>query len=231
MTGCTKTNTAEYSTVAGQACTTQKCKSGYLRLGVFFDGTGNDAENPIEFSNVRKLFDVYPENNFKDKNTSGNGKDTTTHSAYVRGVGSRTDVHVAWEPNEKLAYSADEKHVSDGKTGGMWGAGGHARIADMLSQLQDAMDLHKDKFGKQPELILLDVFGFSRGAIQARHFVNVIKQGFYKLDGAYADYEPKDFTVKTLNIFDSVSSFEGLTVLTPGTPQDPSWAFNVESNR
>ncbi len=230
MTGCTKTNSSEYSTVAGQACTTGSCKKGELRLGVFFDGTGNDARNPIEYSNVKKLFDVYPVNKYSDD------KFKTVHSAYVRGVGSRKDTFQEWGARAhwyslsgtvKPEYGADKNYDTDGTPGGAWGAGGHARIDGMLFLLQKAIGQHKESCGFLPKNISLDVFGFSRGAIQARHFVNVIKQGFYKLDGEYKDYEPSDFTIKTLNIFDSVSSFEILTVATPGTPQDPGWAFNI----
>ena len=187
MTGCTKTNSAEYNTVAGQACTTQKCKSGDLRLGVFFDGTGNDDKNAIEYSNVKKLFDIYPESKYKDKKESSNGRATTTHSAYLRGVGSRKDTFQEWgarahwyslSGTEKPEYGADKNYDGDGTSGGAWGAGGHARIAGMIYLLQKAIDKHKGNCGFQPENIFLDVFGFSRGAIQARHFVNVIKQGF-----------------------------------------------------
>ncbi len=210
MTGRSKVSTAEYNKVAGQCITEQVCKSGELRLGVFFDGTGNDDKNPVEFSNVKKLFDVYPNNittgELKPPNPDKNYP--CIQSAYIRGVGTR----------------------SDSFTGGAMGTGGFDRIDGMMYLLEAAIENHKNdsKDNFLPKHIVLDVFGFSRGAILARHFVNVIKQGFYQLRGTFSDYEPNDFTVRTLNIFDSVSSFN--TVYIPGQPRDPGWAYNVDKN-
>lgn len=221
MPHCTKTNTLEYHTVAGSCETKSICKKGELRLGVFFDGTGNDDEFNEEFSNVKKLFDVYPKQQYDKKNYKGNT------SAYVRGVGSRKDTFKQ-DPSQKdrKKYDPNKEYKEDFLTGGAMGTGGFARINHMVYELQKAIEEFKEKIKFYPKTIALDVFGFSRGAIQARHYVNVIKQGFYKLNGPYSDYKPNDFTIKSLNVFDSVSSFG--TVFIPGQPQDPGWMYNIK---
>ena len=210
-----------YHQPAGSCIKEQKCKIGQLRLGVFFDGTGNDQHNPAEYTNVKKLFDVYEVSHNK-KRFEANDR------AYIRGVGSRSlsDNNHSGKP-----FTPDD-FQGDGTTGGAFGVGGLARIDHMVYELQEAIKRYKSNMGCLPKTVFFDVFGFSRGAVQARHFVNVLKQGFYKLDGLY-DYTPKDFHIATLNVFDSVASFNALSVLKPNdivwdsSPKDYGWAFYI----
>jgi len=230
MAHCTEKNTLEYHTIAGRNVTQSICKKGTLRMGIFFDGTGNDDAIAEEYSNVKKLFDVYTK---KDLNVK---KKTDTVSAYIRGVGSRQSANVKNPPSTKLTEKIkklyDETYIkfqdSTVGGGGGFGTGGHARINHMIFELQEAINTFKSDTKFYPKVIKLDVFGFSRGSIQARHFVNVIKQGFYVLNGPYSDYRPKDFVIETLNIFDSVSSFNLTTVLKPFTPLDLGWAYHIK---
>lgn len=227
MPHCTEINSLEYHTVAGQSATVQICKKGELRIGIFFDGTGNDDENPEEYSNVKKLFDVYPEKKYSPEGEEKKGID----SAYVRGVGSRKDTHKLTPPTvagSGKEFDESKDYEADSFMGGAWGAAGFKRINHMVDALQKSMAAFKGEHGCLPKRINLDIFGFSRGAIQARHFANVMIQGFYQFNGAYISYEPKDFTVKSLNIFDSVSSFGILTVARPNAaPLDLGWAYHV----
>jgi len=218
------TNSSCYHQEAGSAVKEENCKKGQLRFGVFFDGTGNDDQNPVEFTNVKKLFDVYPKK--KPKPDCFEAID----SAYVRGVGSRAISDNDYKPS---SFTPSD-YKSDLFIGGAFGAGGFKRINHMVFELEQALIRYKGSVGCLPEVVFFDVFGFSRGAIQARHFVNVLKQELYKLKGVF-DYKPKDFIVETLNVFDSVASFDPRSVLSylnPEAllfgPQDYGWAFYIQ---
>jgi len=62
------------------------------------------------------------------------------------------------------------------------------------------------EIGYYPINLEFDIFGFSRGAALARHFVNVIKEHGVDYNKEFY-YNPAKIRVKTLNIFDTVASF------------------------
>lgn len=142
-----------------------------LRVGVFFDGTGNNKENdqPIgEMSNIAKLSDIYME---KDDNRNLK----KNKMIYRNGVGT-----------------------IDGKgdvTGGLAkGEGGIERIHEAIKKVSEFFD--ETPCAKE---FIVDVFGFSRGAAQARHFVN-------ELHDRAAGPNVK---VGFVGLFDTVASFAG----------------------
>jgi hypothetical protein len=168
-----------------------------LRMGCFFDGTGNDTSDPVKLSNVHKLYTDYDR---KIKKLPESFK-----VAYVRGVGTEGD---GW--SEVL--------------GSMGGFGAVDRIAGMIYKLEDACKNYKDIFEGYPEMIHLDVFGFSRGATTARHFINVMKQGFYGFnDQNHQTYiTPNNIMISFAGLFDSVGSY-GMA----GDENDPGYNFNI----
>ena len=125
-----------------------------LQIGVFFDGTGNNMFNDRQLpdrdiTNVAKLFDLYP-------NDATNGY----YPIYIHGVGTITG-----------QASEDGFITSEDLAGlgtGVGPEGGHARIELALRQLRPILEANPDA------TITFDVFGFSRGAALARHFVNLI---------------------------------------------------------
>ena len=167
-----------------------------LRMGCFFDGTNNDESNAVKFSNVQKLSKFY---NIDDKNPYEAVK-------YIRGVGSDGD---GW--------------IGE-KWGGATGAGALDRIAGMLHELEEACKNYIDKYEQYPESIQLDVFGFSRGATTARHFMNVLKQGFYGFkDQKFQTYiTPKNIMFSFVGLFDSVGSY-GIA----GDNEDYGYNFHI----
>jgi len=166
-----------------------------LTLGIFFDGTGNNInDKPQTISNVAKLYKVYRES---DK--------PMVRKLYIRGVGSTKHKN----DNDRLGSSDAISRGLDRMFGGAFGAGGHERIEFILEQANTIIK-------ETPNITKLtfDVFGFSRGAALARHFVNVIRQ------------KPlhKKQSIRFLGIFDTVGSF-GL----PGNNYD-DFDFRIQKN-
>lgn len=142
-----------------------------MRIGVFFDGTGNNKKNdrPLgEMSNIAKLSDIY-------KQEIDDIELKEFDFLYINGVGT-----------------VDE---DDNEVGGIVkGEGGIERIHKAIKEVAKFFD--KRPCAKE---FIVDVFGFSRGAAQARHFVNELH------DRAAGP----DVKVGFVGIYDTVASFAG----------------------
>lgn len=126
-----------------------------LRLGVFFDGTGNHMQNDLrltdrDITNVARLYDLY-----RDSGSGG-----SEQSIYIPGPGT--------VDGEVTADGFDAPEDSWGLALGIGATGGHSRIEMALQQLRTIVE---DTSASE---VIIDVFGFSRGAALARHFVNLI---------------------------------------------------------
>ena len=169
-----------------------------LKLGVFFDGTGNSKipdSSKGQMSNIAKLSELYKEGSFEE-----NGKDVTSKMLYVNGVGTY-DSEMA-----TIFNWIDRKYDKGG------GGGGAKRINEMIDKVTTELDAHpyslkKSGFIKRE----INLFGFSRGAAMARDFVNTFKE--YKINDADGDY--KDVRFNFIGIYDTVGSFG-----TPGNDVD-----------
>lgn len=102
-------------------------------------------------SNIAKLLDLYPED-----------PANYIHSIYIEGVGTFDD---ARDPND---------YDSLGQGFGLGKKGGRAKI---LKAKEQVIKVLRNFQGCKPKSITFDIFGFSRGAALARHFVNVILAG------------------------------------------------------
>ncbi|MEX2474505.1 type VI secretion system PAAR protein [Marinobacter sp.] len=125
-----------------------------LRIGVFFDGTGNHKDNDRrltdrDVTNVAKLHDLYDRTESLDR-------------IYVAGPGT-TEGQV----------TEDGVHAPSDLAGlalGIGEHGGHSRILSAVQQVRDLLKV------REPTELELDVFGFSRGAALARYFVNLVNE-------------------------------------------------------
>ncbi|MGR2740369.1 phospholipase effector Tle1 domain-containing protein [Billgrantia sp. Q4P2] len=127
----------------------------HLQIGVFFDGTGNNMHNDRhlpdrDITNVAKLRDLYPED-----------EEEGYYRVYIHGVGTITG-----HANDD-GFVASEDAIGMGS--GVGPEGGHARIELALSEVRKILEAYP-----RDTLVTFDVFGFSRGAALARHFVNLI---------------------------------------------------------
>ncbi|UQA56818.1 T6SS phospholipase effector Tle1-like catalytic domain-containing protein [Polyangium aurulentum] len=165
------------------------CPLGRVRIGVFFDGTGNnmwrdwgnadrvldhdgsghvnveDENNPDTEAEKQRL--NAPTNVAKLFRLYKEPSPPTLNKVYHHGVGSDKDY-----ADEELAPTnegAVEAKYGNGMAGGGFGKGGKERIQWGLNQLAQFFK------GSGRAEHFFDVFGFSRGASLARDFVNAVK--------------------------------------------------------
>ncbi len=156
-----------------------------IHYSIFFDGTGNNREQemakPVEkraLSNIAKLFDAHKLN------------DDQIRIAYIPGVGT---------PYPEIG--------DPGTTAGMAiGEGADKRI-------KKAQELLDEEIAKVPaqqkiRLINITVFGFSRGAAEARAFVRDLAAKCQEKDGG-RQYNGVPLRVAFAGLFDTVCSAYG----------------------
>lgn len=145
-----------------------------LRIGVFFDGTGQNNPNDAykeqwgnkSRTNVARLFDAYPE-------TEGD-----TYKIYVSGVGTVDDIPITSGVRNAI-IDAGEDETSIAQALGVYDdTGAFRKWQSLLKQLQGIISFLIDSGVYQKiNHIEFDVFGFSRGAALARHFINAALEG------------------------------------------------------
>lgn len=181
------------------------CPKTALEIGVFFDGTFNNEVNAITGgaggsyanapSNVSLLKDYYKNGpDYDVENEGGTGVCRKFFAQYVPGIGTTSG-------------------GGDSKVGGALGMGETGVEALVLSAaLELGRNIDQLSPGKEPEEIILDVFGFSRGAAAARYFVNAIRQGwiYRKPFLGFPTFahvpEGRNFRIRFIGIFDTVAS-------------------------
>ncbi|OLS42571.1 hypothetical protein BV392_20385 [Rhodovulum sulfidophilum] len=184
----------------------QSCPKVILELGIFFDGTLNNRYNVIAqsredasyqnaLSNPALLYDRYKNGPVHDEPKSENGNARSFRAIYVEGPGSNRG-----EEDDLTGYAFGQGRKSGVEARVLWG----------FKQVQQQIGL----MGGPPALekVVIDVFGFSRGAAAARHFVNSIRAGRAVYDPlGFGDYEetlPRGLAVELrfVGIFDTVAA-------------------------
>ncbi len=185
----------------------QTCPAVTLEIGIFFDGTGNNTANSRRGgsgalmdsygnarSNVSLLHALYKNgSNYDLKNSCGKPARKFA-SMYIEGIGT------------KAGFRDDPVGLGTG----MGDYGVEARVYKACIDLGRAIDRLSP--GVEPTEIILDVFGFSRGAAAARYFVNCIRQGFIRYNQYYINRlqarVPKDrkFSIRFVGVFDTVAA-------------------------
>ncbi|OCH38083.1 phospholipase effector Tle1 domain-containing protein [Aliivibrio fischeri] len=142
-----------------------------LRIGVFFDGTGQNNPNDAykekwgnkSRTNVARLFDAYPE------------KTGESYAIYVSGVGTVDGIDMSGERNPIIDAGEDETMM--GQVAGVFDdTGAFRKWQSLLGRLAEIIQLMGQDY-KAINHIEFDVFGFSRGAALARHFINAALEG------------------------------------------------------
>lgn len=189
-----------------------------LEIGFFFDGTLNNLENAggsregsyaNAMSNVGLLSRLYATGSGRN----ADGSERRRRSVYLEGIGTNTN------GSDDMIDAA----LGTGNTGVS------ARVHAACRQLaQEAPE------GRYAE-ILVDAFGFSRGAAAARYFVNCVNRGSFEpvQTGFLMDDEPTDLgrvplpsaTVRFVGLFDTVAA-----IGTPRDGGDTSDADNADVN-
>src|SRR3990167_9077659 len=130
------------------------------RIGVFFDGTGNNMWNDVKIgdgsqSNVAKLYQLY--------------KDSGYEVRYAEGVGTEayTQGHTFTDAQIKDIRDNNVDRNSFYRTLGLAvGEGAKAIVDKKMAEIEAYILQHPG------EEIIVDVYGFSRGATEARDFIN-----------------------------------------------------------
>ncbi|WP_102317498.1 DUF2235 domain-containing protein [Enterovibrio norvegicus] len=153
-----------------------------LRIGVFFDGTGNNLENDkykevrgnTSRTNVARLFEAYPQ------------KQGKSIAIYVSGVGTVDYDNVPRSVMEQSIDNGDDLTTLAMATGALDLNGETSadyKWQSLISQLKTEIDrLKKTNDYNHINHIEFDVFGFSRGAALARHFMNAALKGMPNYD-------------------------------------------------
>lgn len=156
-----------------------------IHYSVFFDGTGNNRDlemaKPLEkraLSNIAKLADAHKLG------------DEQIRIAYIPGVGT--------------PYS--EVGDNGGVAGMAFGNGADKRIKKALELLDE--EIAKVPTQQKIRLINITVFGFSRGAAQARAFIRDLAAQCEEKDGAW-QYKGLPLRVAFSGLFDTVCSAYG----------------------
>ncbi len=191
------------------------CPAAELEIGMFFDGTGNNLANVEignalraagepdhpeasygnDFSNVAKLFQLHADTPREVPNTCGTAK--LRRSEIIDGIGT-----TARAEDSLFGFAAG------------WGPTGVARrVQDGFRRfLRHVREARDSTASRDLHAIKLDVFGFSRGAAAARHFVNCVHRGhagegyggpFYELQ----DEDRAVLEVRFIGLFDTVVSW------------------------
>lgn len=184
----------------------QTCPKVTLEVGVFFDGTLNNRFNvalrnreddsyQAALTNPALLWALYKNGPAFDVKNSCGGTDRAFRSIYVEGAGS-----VAGEADDSIGYA-----TGTGRRSGV-----ESRVLQGFERLLREIGAQ----GGPPSIkkVVLDVFGFSRGAASARYFVNCIRARRIRYDpvgrGDFTAALPNDLTVEIrfLGIFDTVAA-------------------------
>ncbi|MEN9656836.1 MAG: hypothetical protein RL571_301 [Pseudomonadota bacterium] len=174
----------------------------YPKISIYFDGTGNnlylEQAKPVEkqaISNVARLF--LAAKSSKD--------DRECFRIYIPGVGTPF--------KSELSEVGEDK---GGVLGLAFGSGGEMRLLHALLSIKDTLDIkYGDGAIKHIRDIQVDVFGFSRGATQARAFVRrlldeqceINAEGGVLWRSHFGKKAP--FTLNFLGLFDTVASVGG----------------------
>ena len=177
-----------------------------LQFGVFFDGTGNNrqvdmqcADDDYEPTNIAKLFELYPQ-----QDALGLGK------AYIKGIGTYDD-DLACESGEKADYSNLEQ---------AFGLKVNSRIEEAVQYVSTFLDRFAGGYNRID--LVLDIFGFSRGAATARALVNRLHRLKKMPNNAYWSNKQVIIKIRFCGLFDTVGSI-GL----PGDEDNMSFNLNL----
>lgn len=182
----------------------QSCPRVTLEIGVFFDGTGNNAANVeggsswisdsynASLSNVVLLHRLYlNEQATWPRNSCGYA--IKRARIYMEGIGT-TAGQSDWRPNNRAGAAV-----------GMGPTGVESRVYEAC--LQVGREITRLSPGVEPEEVVMDVFGFSRGSAAARYFVNCFRQGYIQYNRNRAHLPAgRKIRFRFIGVFDTVAA-------------------------
>ena len=150
-----------------------------VKLNIFFDGTLNNKNN----TQVRKD----SENNTAQKNIfdeKSNKKDDSYMNDFSNVVRGYDAINPDAEHQLKVyieGIGTENNKKDDSFEGPGFGVGDKGIMAKVTKGCQEAAKVVASKYkGKNIDILEVNVFGFSRGAAAARHFINVATTSIYE---------------------------------------------------
>ncbi|WP_181296368.1 DUF2235 domain-containing protein [Pseudomonas sp. Q2-TVG4-2] len=241
---------AEYERHAKQPAKPAEKTQLALRIGVFFDGTGNSATNtalgmacgahhPIRKEDLEASCKPYMANP-----DSSYGNDVTNikklselYSAPPSPEGTSLRKRVLRKLYiDGIGTEAGAKDSFLGAGAGRGSTGVNGRVQDAFDRIKDIIDsVHEENPDCEICSLTFDTFGFSRGAAAARHFANEVVMGPQgPLRAATQDngkvfsptficrYE-RDITIGFIGLFDTVAAVAGLANLGDVSSSTAPW--------
>ena len=179
-----------------------------LRLGLFFDGTGNHRDNSdaavpgegVSYANAPTNVALLQQLYGAPHCSAADGATAHARSCYIPGIGTRG--------------GADDSLY--GQATGQGETGMHARIAQGIASLAALIQDWRTRHSEATlDRLVVDVFGFSRGAAAARHVVNDLLRGrdsqlaqaLREVDGLGDAFDwPARLHVGFVGLFDTVAA-------------------------
>ena len=211
-----------------------------LRIGVFFDGTGNNASNtatgllcgaqhPIAPADLDASCKPY----MADPDSSYGNDVTNVHRLWFLYHESRVPEGDGEQKQAFLKVYIDGIGTSTGEQDSLVGSGlgrGETGIAERVYKAFSSIKRSTGLFLREnPDIeishLTFDTFGFSRGAAAARHFANGVVQGKHgplrdmllsnekAFSPFFIDQYQRDINMGFIGLFDTVASVAGLTNL------------------
>jgi len=172
-------------------------------ISLFFDGTGNhkDKDFPVKHSNVAALLDAHindPDNGIIPLYYEGLGRQFSFKDRY-----EETKVHTR---SGVTTVKREGYEESDERTMGLAFADGiSARLEKAIFDVTD--QIQRVRGMQRVDEINIAVFGFSRGATEARAFVHwLAAHSKVKVQGSTLSFDGIPLNIKFLGIFDTVES-------------------------
>ncbi|UQG65023.1 MULTISPECIES: DUF2235 domain-containing protein [unclassified Marinobacter] len=194
-----------------------------VEAGVFFDGTGNSIGNTGAFERkVDECLTAQAAGAISEETCSAEISQLMEGS-YLNAETNVAKLHTLYQPlstdtvtveNHRIRAYVSGVGTKSGKEDDAWAMGTGMGERGVLAKIELAVKLLSTDLSNiltaQMDELILDVFGFSRGAATARHFVNdvrdgvsgVLGQAFQKLGIAW----PKTVTIRFLGLFDTVAA-------------------------
>lgn len=218
-----------------------------LRIGVFFDGTGNNAANtalgiacgahhaikPEDLAASCKPYMSDPDSSYGN-DVSNVKKLSDLYSQGVEGdESSKLALRMVYIEGIGTTAGLKDNPLGMGTGRGETGVAGRVQFSFELIErtIDDILQISPDS---EITSLTFDTFGFSRGAAAARHFANEVAMGSRgplgkiltqhekSLSRTFLDYYNSDIRMGFIGLFDTVASVAGFTnrlnIQSPVTP-------------
>ena len=144
--------------------------------------SGEESSYTGALSNVAKLYKLYDTDNVAGENKQAHRYECFKEKIYVTGAGTHFD---------KQTSNHEEDDLFLGQALAIGDAGIKAKVNNACKQLHKIVGGIEEAY---IDTLVLDVFGFSRGAAEARHFVGLLSKDLnctFKrtMDKGYTEYE------------------------------------------